>query len=549
MRNLRQRNTAPLPVLSRRHFLGAAAFALAAGSRILYAKSSVNRPNIVLIMADDMGFSDIGCYGGEIQTPVLDKLAANGVRFTQGYNAGRCCPTRASLLTGLYAHQTGIGHMTTEDEHNFDYGKPGYRGVLNRNCVTIAEALKPAGYHTWMVGKWHVGTARGHWPLDRGFERYYGIIRGACNYFKPAPEKRLAHDNDLVEKIPEDFYTTNAFTDHAIRFIKEQEDEKPFFLYVAYNAPHWPLNALPEDVKKYRGTYLKGWDALRDERLARQIEMGLIDKDWKLTERDKEVPEWDSLPEERKQELDHRMALYAAQVDRMDQNIGRLLEALDAVGKHDNTVVIFLADNGGCAEGNTFGGGPAKQLGTKEGYFLTYGRGWANASNTPFRRYKHWVHEGGIATPLIVRWPREINPAPNGTFQRNPVHIIDLMATCIDLAGAEYPKEYEGNAIHPLEGKSFASLLNGADGPIHDALFWEHEGNRAIHVGSWKLVSAFSEKEQKWELYNLETDRTETRDLAQEFPEKVRELSRQYEQWARTHNVEPWSVVRSLRKK
>lgn len=507
------------------------------------APSADKRPNIVLVLADDMGYSDIGCYGSEIHTPVLDRLAKEGLQFTQAYNTARCCPSRASLLTGLYAHQTGIGHMTTEDEHNFDYGLPGYRGVLNRNCVTIAEALRPAGYHTWMTGKWHVGTERGNWPLDRGFDRYYGIIRGGSNYFKPAPETRLASDNELVPEVPEDFYTTDAFTDNAIRFIEEQNDERPFFLYLAYNAPHWPLHAPKEEIEKYRGNYLKGWDALREERYARQQASGLIDTRWKLTERDLDVPAWDTLPQERKEDLDYRMAIYAAQVDRMDQNIGRLVASLEKAGKMDNTLLLFLSDNGGCAEGGKFGGGPSEQLGTKEGYFLTYGQGWANASNTPFRRYKHWVHEGGIAPPFIAHWPKGIAERA-GTRVNQPLHIIDLMPTCLELAGADYPKEYEGNTIPSMAGKSIMPLLRDGDKPIHDALYWEHEGNCAVRRGDWKVVSAYSEKERKWEFYNLKEDRTETNDLSEKQPEILAALINDYKNWASIHQVEPWPIDR-----
>lgn len=501
-----------------------------------------SRPNIVLVLADDMGFSDLGCYGSEIHTPVLDRLAKEGIQFTQAYNTARCCPSRASLLTGLYAHQTGIGHMTTEDEHDFDYGRPGYRGILNRDCVTIAEALRPAGYHTWMTGKWHVGTERGNWPLDRGFERYYGIIRGGSNYFKPAPETRLAYGNTLIPEVPDDFYTTDAFTDNAIRFIEEQTDQNPFFLYVAYNAPHWPLHAPKEDIEKYRGSYLKGWDVLREERFERQQASGLLDPRWKLTGRDKNVPSWDRLPKRRKADLDYRMASYAAQVDRLDQNIGRLVNCLEKAGKLDNTLLIFMSDNGGCAEGGNFGGGPSKQLGTKEGYFLTYGRGWANASNTPFRRYKHWVHEGGIATPFIVHWPDTIRETTAGTRVRQPVHIMDLMPTCLELAGAAYPEEYAGHVLPPLEGKSILPLLRNGQEPIHEALYWEHEGNCAVRRGDWKLVSAYSDTGRTWELYMLNEDRTETNDVSGKHSEKAAALVGDYEKWAATHQVEPWPV-------
>ncbi len=441
--------------MNRRKFLKVAGLGAATAivpwfNRIAKAagKSRSSRPNILLIMADDMGYSDIGCYGGEIDTPNLNRLAANGLRFTQFYNAARCCPTRASLLTGLYPHQAGIGHMTVEEaEQWFDYGYPGYRGSLNRECVTIAEALRPAGYHTLMAGKWHVGTYEGMWPVDRGFEQYFGVIRGACNYFNPAPKRLLLHNTERI-KPGDGFYTTDAFTDYAIKFITEasKSDDRPFFCYLAYNAPHWPLNAWPEDIKKYRGKYKVGWDVIRQRRYKRMIEMGLVDKKWKLTERD--APAWDSLCEARKDEQDFRMAIYAAMVDRMDQNIGRVIKALDELGELDNTLIMFFVDNGACAESSVFGNGPAEQLGTKKGYFLTYGRAWANASNTPYRKYKHWVHEGGISTPLIVHWPRRIKD--KGVFRHQPCHLIDLMPTCLDVAQADYPREYNGHKIKPV---------------------------------------------------------------------------------------------------
>ncbi|MBN2311042.1 MAG: arylsulfatase [Candidatus Hydrogenedentes bacterium] len=527
--------------ITRRGFLQASSLALAASSCARPARRARHaRPNIVLVMVDDMGFSDIGCYGSEIHTPSLDKLAARGVRFTQAYSAARCCPTRASLLTGLYAHQAGIGHMTNEAERVFDYGHPSYLGELNRRCVTIAEVLRPAGYHTWMAGKWHVGTADGMRPLDRGFERYFGIVRGACNYFKPDPDKLLMEDRTPVQDVGDDFYTTDAFTGHALRFIDEQDDDAPFFLYLAYNAPHWPLNAWPEDIAKYRDAYHAGWDALRQARLERQRAMGLIDPRWALTERDEAVPEWEQVPAARREELAFRMAIYAAQIDRMDQNIGRLVAGLEQAGQLDNTLFLFLSDNGGCAEGNNWGGGPAEQLGTKEGYFLTYGRGWANASNTPFRRYKHWVHEGGISSPFIAHWPAGIPARYNGGYNRNPIHIIDLMATAADLGHAPYPEQYAGQRITPLEGRSFAPLLAGRDRPIHDALFWEHEGNRAVRRGSWKLVSAYARGTKQWELYDIDADRTETRDLAAQRPDTVAELAQLYEAWAERCSVLPW---------
>ena len=414
--------------VSRRRFLKQGAAAVSAlGLAPRAASAPQDRPNIIIILADDMGYSDIGCYGGEIKTPNLDRLASNGIRFTQFYCAARCCPTRASLLTGLYPHQAGIGHMTSEDaKQTFDYGYPGYHGYLNRNCVTIAEVLRPAGYRTLMAGKWHVGTFEGMWPLDRGFDRYYGLIRGASNYFKPAPDKLLMRGRTPI-KPPDDFYATDNYTDAAVEFVNEALDDagKPFFLYLAYTSPHWPLHAHAEDVAKYRGTYKVGWDAVRKARLERMVDMGLIRPEWALTDRD--APAWTEIPAKKQDEMDHRMAIYAAQVDRMDQNIGRVVKTLEQRGALDNTLILFLSDNGACAEGRMLGGGPKEMLGKPEGWVLSYGQAWANASNTPFKRYKHWVHEGGISTPLIAHWPARITD--RGAFRRTPGHLVDLMAT------------------------------------------------------------------------------------------------------------------------
>jgi arylsulfatase A-like enzyme len=500
---------------------------------LLAACSLSAKPNIVIIMADDMGYSDIGCYGGEIKTPSIDGLAENGLRFTQFYNAGRCCPTRASLLTGLYAHQTGIGHMTNENEQlRFDLGYPGYRGYLNRQCVTIAEALKPAGYRTLMAGKWHVGTFDGMWPVDRGFDDYFGIIRGASNFFRPHPDKLLTRNRTPV--VPgEDFYTTDAFTSSAIDFVdaSERNDDQPFFLYLAYTSPHWPLHAWPEDVQKYRGKYSVGWDKVREARLERMTAMGLIKTTWQMTARD--AVNWDTLSAGKKDEMDLRMAIYAAQVDRMDQNIGKLVAALKERGELDDTLIFFLSDNGGCAEGGMLGRGPVEILTTKNGYTQAYGQAWANASNTPFRKYKHWVHEGGIASPLVAHWPNGI--AARGEFRTQPSHLIDLMATAVDLAEADYPVTFGGNRITPLEGKSLVPAFSN-DPIARDAIYWEHEGNRAVRRGKWKLVA---ENLGPWELYDMEADRTETDDLMPLYPEVGREMIEMYTDWAGERGVLP----------
>ncbi len=509
-------------MMNRREFLGAASVAA-------FAKPA-RRPNIILIMADDMGFSDLGCYGSEISTPNLDRLAADGIRFTQFYNTARCCPSRASLLTGLYSHQAGVGHMIK------DFGLPGYRGFLNDRCVTVAEALKSTPYHPLMVGKWHVGEERPHWPLDRGFEHYFGLITGADNYFRP--ERQMALENQPWKPDSPDFYMTDAFTDHAVKLIDEYgRKPDPYFLYLAYTAPHWPLHARPADIAKYRGKYRKGWDELRRERHARQIAAGIVDRKWEITPRDELVPAWSQVPHQDEEEL--RMAVYAAQIDRLDQDIGRVLDKVKELGQEQDTLIMFLADNGGCAEEGIKGEKKNVPPGPAES-FTSYGRPWANASNTPFRLYKHWVHEGGIATPFIARWPAAI--AKPGSLHHQPAHIVDLMATVLDAAGARYPNKWQGRDILPLEGKSLLPTFQGKPRKLHDAMFWEHSGNRAVRQGDWKLVSRFPDQ---WQLYNLSADRTELHDLASAQPARAAAMLATYEAWAKRSNVVPWDQIKS----
>lgn len=507
------------------------------------------RPNIVLIMADDMGFSDIGCYGGEVQTPNLDKLAANGLRFKQFYNNARCCPSRAALVTGVYPHQAGIGHMTNdpEDRTAFNYGVPAYQGDLNNQCVTIAEVLKSAGYNTFMTGKWHLGYHdRARWPLQRGFDKYYGILAGAANYFHPTGERGLTLMNNKVEPEGNDFYITDAFTNYAMKFINENKSlpqKTPFFLYLAYTSPHWPLNALQADVDKYRNQYKAGWSALRKTRFEKMKQMGIIDRDLELSEAD--GVNWDGLSEEKKDEMDHRMALYAAQIDRMDQNIGKLIATLEANGELENTLILFVADNGACAEGGQLGGGGKALLGTKEGYFLSYGQSWANVSNTPFRKYKHWVHEGGMSSPLIVHWPSRMSAVVKGKLTAQYGFFQDIMATCVEAASARYPKTFKGHAIVPMQGSSLLPLVKGKDKPVHNSpIFWEHEGNGAVRMGNFKLVKEYKPKNSSnWELYDISKDRSEVNDLALFNPALVKELSQQYDKWALSVGVLPYEEV------
>ena len=521
------------------------------------ARATTSPPNILLVMNDDMGFSDIGCYGGEVRTPNLDRLAANGLRFTQFYNTARCCPTRASILTGLHPHQVGVGWMTT------DLDEDGYRGDLNDKCVTIAEALGGAGYATYMSGKWHVSRhiapdgPRHSWPCQRGFHRYFGILAGASNYWQP---KTLTRDNDAVDmaSLPADFFLTDAISDEAADYIRghaARGDDAPFFLYTAYTSPHWPLHAHEEDIDRYRGRFAPGWDRLREQRLQRMRAMGIVDASWPLTDRDPTQPPWDEAGDKEWQQ--RRMEVYAAQIDRMDQGIGRIIAALEETNQIDNTLILFLADNGACAEEfaqevkplpSTYGAGttltrdgrvvmrgndPTVMPGQEDTY-QSYGVPWANLSNTPFREYKHWVHEGGIATPLIAHWPAAIDDA--GALRHRPGQLTDIMATCLDVAGADYPARFNGNDIIPLEGTSLVPLFH--DQPNHkEALIWEHEGNKAVRRGRWKLVCKYP---GDWELYDIVANRTETDDLAEQHPEVVAELGAIHDAWAERCGVKSW---------
>lgn len=508
--------------------------------------STTKAPNIVLIMVDDMGYSDIGCYGGEIPTPNIDRLAADGIRFSQFYNTARCCPTRASLLTGLFPHQTGIGHMTNSpksDKKYEDWGTEGYIGYLNQQCVTIAEVLREAGYHTYMTGKWHLGYHKPErWPLQRGFDKYYGIISGASSYFWPHGNRGLTFMNEALP--PPDstqYYTTDAFTDYAIQFIEEQEEKAPYFLYLAYNAPHWPLHAKEEDIEKFVGKYMHGWDQVRANRLEKQRSMGLFEHEVGLSARDARVRPWDEVDEAQKKRVDYRMATYAAQIYSVDYNIGKLLYSLEERGDLDNTLILFLSDNGGCAEMyHEFGTKPQSWI-NKANYSgaVSYGIGWANASNTPFHEYKVQTYEGGISTPLIAHWPARIKEQ-KGSITHAPGYLIDIMPTLLEVSGASYPEQYQGNDIHPLEGKSLVPVFETGNRQDHEYMFWEHQSNCAIRYGKWKAVKRLTDEE--WELYDLEEDRIESNNLAREFPKIVQQLDEKWNEWAKAHQVLPKRV-------
>lgn len=507
-------------------------FIIVLGCGIKKENDSSDRPNVIVILVDDMGFSDIGCYGSEIATPNIDQLGFNSLRFTQFYNAARCCPSRASLLTGLYPHQAGMGSMVDVGGRVRDEGA--YQGWLSQNAVTIAEVLKENGYATYMSGKWHVGEDSLDWPLQRGFEKYFGLISGANSYYEILPGRKVVSKNKLLSALPEGFYMTDAISDSALSFVQTSpERSKPFFLYLAYTAPHWPLHAVADKIEKYRGKYSGGWDSVRQARYQRQIGLGLFPNPVDLSPRDSVVPSWDDV--ENKNDWDLKMAVYAAMIESVDDGIGRLVKHLQTTGQLNNTIIIFLSDNGGCHE--TLGERMDRDLkefaptartipAGEKGSYTTYGREWANASNTPFRLYKHWVHEGGISTPLIIHFPKLLK---QGKVVHDVAHLIDVFPTILDLCKAEYPKVFHGINIQPPEGTSLKPLVTDGNWRGHEFLFWEHFGSRAVRMGKWKLVS---EHNAPWELYDMDKDRSELHELSKIFPDTVALMEKEFLGWA-----------------
>ena len=519
-----------------RYFLAVVATILALPSALVGAQ-----PNIVVILVDDMGFSDLGCYGSEIPTPNLDALAANGVRFTQFYNTARCCPTRAALLTGLYSHQAGVGHMTN------DGGQPGYIGHLNDSCVTIAEALKPAGYFTAMTGKWHVGQQAGVAPWTRGFDRSLNAAAGGF-YFPTHPRAELFLNgekiaNDDKRLAIQNWYSTDLWVSQGMKFVDEALGEKkPFYWHLCFNAPHFSLQAPAEDIAKFRDKYKVGWGAIRDARFAKQRELGIIDTAWDKSPRPKKVKAWKDVPPDEQDRFDHIMATYAAVVNHMDKAVGDLVAGLKQRGVLDNTLIMFMSDNGGNAEAGPNGKTIGDPSDGKSDWFC--GGSWAFVENTPFRLFKHFNHEGGIASPMIAHWPQGI--AAKNELRTQPAHLIDIMATAVDVTGAAYPKEFKGHAITPMEGRSLVPAF--ANKPIErEALYWEHEGNAAIRVGDDKLVRYG--RNGPWELYDMHADRTELHDLAKSQPDKVKALADKWEAWAERAHVKPYPNEGEGRKK
>lgn len=519
--------------MNRRTFLGSAA-----GS--LVAAAPAKRPNILLIFADDLGFSDLGCYGGEIRTPNLDRLAQQGVKFTQFYNTARCCPSRASILTGLYSHQANMGYMTDPwaKELRDKVASPRYSDALSKSTPTIAEALRPAGYRTGMAGKWHLGGGPGQ-PKSRGFDRSFALAGGAMNYFGhgnmgAAGNPPLLLREDERFDIPErEFYATDAFSDYASNFVREHRSSDPFFFYLAFNAPHWPLHAPREEIDAYRETYRAGWDAIAAQRRERQIELKLIDPKWRPVPRDPAIPLWNSLPAATRENWTLRMSVFAAMVNRLDSGVGKVLTALEKSGAAQNTLVMFVSDNGGAAE-DPSGGKLVETIGTRES-FAGYGRPWARVSNTPFRSYKVTTYEGGISTPFIARWPE--GGLANGRLQASSAgHLIDIMPTCLDVGRASLPPLFHGERPLPAEGVSLFPALRG-QALLDRTLYWEHEGYRAARRGQWKAVARHG---GDWELYRVDRDRTEQENLIQQESAKANELTASWVAWSRRCGVEPW---------
>lgn len=494
------------------------------------AASQAAKPNILIIVTDDMGYSDLGCFGSEIDTPNIDRLADEGVRFTRFYSNPMSAPTRASLLTGLYQTNAGIGNMGMETNVRE------YQNFLRDDCATVAETFSRAGYATCQSGKWHVGSGEGQKPLDRGFDTAFTMIGGATDYYQP----QGMYVGNQEWQAGEGFYMTHAITDHAVRFIEEQR-EAPFMMYVAYNAPHWPLQAPQKDIDKYKGRYDRGWDVIRQERFERMKSLGVLTPDAVLSEPDERAAkwQWDSLSAKQRKEWANKMEIYAAMIDIVDQGVGQMTEALRRQGVLDNTIVIFLSDNGACPESRAkryIDGVPDDAPPTVAGSTIVYKAPWANVSSTPHLRYKKSTFNGGINVPLIVRWPET---AGRSGFNRSAAHVIDILPTLIEITGVQKIENMDGRTMQNFDGVSMAPLLRGEDKQLHDYICWEHRGECAIVKGDWKMT--FFHPEGRWSLYDLtQNGGVEIEDISAVHPEKVAELMNDYRQWMADNGVLPY---------
>jgi len=511
--------------------------------------------NVIIFLADDLGFSDIGGYGGEIRTPNLDRLAGSGVKLSNFHNTPRCSPSRASLLTGIHPHQTGIGILTGSNA-----AEGGYAGNLNNRCATIAEVLKSNGYITAITGKWHLTNSpnkpNGAWPTDRGFDNFFGTLDGCATYFRPGTLTRGLENVESEADNNPDFFYTDAIATEAAKFIKERPSDKPYFLYVPFTAPHWPLHAREETIKSYAGTYDAGWDAIRAKRLERQKALGIIPKETELSPRDARVLAWEEEPEKKWQA--RRMEVYAAMVTEMDTAIGKILDQVEKSDEWDNTIIIFLSDNGACAEALplddisefrraknlistrtrdgrkvVLGNDPDVMPGGEDTY-SSYGVGWANVSNTPFRLYKRYTHEGGVMSPFIIHWPE--GKLKSATVNTSTFQLVNVAPTLYDALGVTYPASLNGNTLEPLVGGSMLPAIQSSD-TQSSQLWWEHIGNGAIIKGKWKLVRQY---DWEWELYDLTTDRNELKDLSGSNPQIVAELSVEWQKLADQYGVIPF---------
>lgn len=502
---------------------------------------TATKPNIILILADDLGYSDIGAYGSEIKTPNLDRLAAEGLRLKEFYNNSICAPTRASLLTGQYQHKAGVGYFSN------DLGSPAYQGYINQQSLTLAEVLKGAGYTTLMAGKWHVSGKNESYPWQRGFD--HSLLTENGSYFdqgdyNKGEKKPYFEDGKPYNLEAGKYYQTDVITEHAVKYIDDQQKlKKPFFMYLAYTAPHWPLHALPEDIAKYKGKYDQGWDELRKQRFAKQKELGIVEKDAVLSTKNADIYDWSKLSYDQRKQWSAKMEVFAAMVDRMDQGIGKVLDELEQTGQDKNTLIIFISDNGAPAEdwvkwhnGATRNTGPVGTMGSYE----SQGKNWSYASNTPVQAFKDYVYEGGISSPFIAWYPAEIK---GGAISKGTGHLIDLAPTFYELAGAKYPTKYNNVTSFALPGKSLTPVLFGQDAEVKrgEPLFWERAGNRAVRDGKWKLVSHYPS--YTWELYDLETDRGETTDVARTHHEEVSRLSTAYFNWTKRVGAVDFSTI------